>query len=172
MNAILGMTGLCMDTDVTPEQFECLDSIKQSAETLLALVDDILDLTKIEAGSLHVNLQPIFLKETLNQGLQGLAYRAQLKGLQLSCLVEDRVHNERIGDPTRLRQILLNLVGNSIKFTETGSIRISIELDSVDEPELLHFSVADTGIGIRKEMIPHLFDPFRQVRLQCGCVCS
>ena len=163
MNAIMGMTELALDTHLTPEQKEYLTTVRVSAESLLALINDILDFSKIEARKLELEQSPFDLRDTLTDTLKALAVRAQQKGLELACHVQSDVPDRLLGDPGRLRQILLNLVGNAIKFTEEGEVVLEGEIESRSKRELvLRFAVRDTGIGIPKEHQGKVFEAFAQ----------
>ncbi len=163
MNAILGLTELTLDTELTDEQREYLDTVKASADSLLEIINDILDFSKIEAGKLELDLREFSLRECLAQSTRGLQMRATEKGLSLACEVSPVIPERVVGDPGRLQQILVNLVGNAIKFTPVGEVRINVEPggSSGDGDELL-FSVRDTGIGIPPEKQAAIFESFTQ----------
>jgi signal transduction histidine kinase/ligand-binding sensor domain-containing protein/DNA-binding response OmpR family regulator len=165
MNGVLGMTGLVLDSDLQPEQREYLQMAKASADSLLVIINDILDFSKIEAGQLVIDPQEFDLRETLALAMKTLAFRAHQKGLELVCEVSDNVPQRLIGDSHRLGQILVNLVGNAIKFTDGGeiSVRASVEGSiAVGQPARTVFTVRDTGIGIPVEQQAHIFQPFKQ----------
>jgi signal transduction histidine kinase/ActR/RegA family two-component response regulator len=166
MNAILGMTELALTSDITPEQSRYLNTVKQSADALLQIIDDILDFSKIEAGKLDLHPSPFRLRDTLNDTLEVLAARAAEKDIELACQVTKRVPDMFLGDATRLRQIVMNLVGNSIKFTDHGEVFITVDLedDDVEAPSgiSLHFVVTDTGIGIPVDKQAMIFESFVQ----------
>ncbi|HEV8000381.1 MAG TPA: response regulator [Planctomycetaceae bacterium] len=163
MNGILGMTELLLDTELTAEQGESLDLVKSSAESLMRVINDILDYSKIEAGKLDLDPVEFQLRDALEDTLKTLALRAHRKGLELTCDIAADVPVRVIGDPGRLRQIVVNLVGNAIKFTETGEVVVRARLrnQSADGFQL-HFEVADTGIGVPLEKQKLIFDPFSQ----------
>ncbi len=163
MNGILGMTELLLDTKLTAEQHESLDLVKSSAESLLRVINDILDYSKIEAGKLDLDPVEFQLRDALEDTLKTLALRAHRKGLELTCEIGADVPARVVGDPGRLRQVLVNLVGNAIKFTEKGEVVVRAQLQKQsDDGYLLHFEVVDTGIGIPPEKQRLIFDPFSQ----------
>jgi signal transduction histidine kinase/CheY-like chemotaxis protein len=163
MNGIIGMTGLALDTDLTAEQREYLDLVKSSADALLTILNDILDFSKIEAGRLEFESVPFQLRDCLGDALKALAVRADVKGLELAHDVAPDVPDSLIGDPGRLRQVLLNLVGNAIKFTEAGEVVVTVEAGERTDGEVrLHVAVSDTGIGIPPETQARIFQPFTQ----------
>ena len=163
LNGILGMTELLLDTPLSAEQSEYLTMLKSSTDALLTLVDDILDFSKIEAGKVTLDRIEFMLPETLGDTLKALAVRAHLKGLELACHLAPEVPEYLVGDPGRLRQIVTNLLGNAIKFTEKGEVVVRVEVDSQSEDKVtLHFTVRDTGIGIPAEKQEIIFGAFEQ----------
>jgi two-component system, sensor histidine kinase and response regulator len=175
MNAILGMTELALDTPLTGEQREYLEIVKSSADALLKVIHDLLDFAKIEAGKLELDHTEFSLRHVLGETLRALALRAHRKGLELACQIQPEAPDALIGDAGRLRQILLNLVGNAIKFTERGEVVVrvgagaphtSTEPDQSvlgsQQSQFLHFSITDTGIGIPHEKQEKIFEAFEQ----------
>ena len=163
MNAIIGVTELALGTRLNREQREYLNTVRDSADSLLALINDILDFSKIEARKLRLEEAPFDLRDALADSLKALALRAQQKGLELVWHVRPDVPEMLVGDPGRLRQILLNLVGNAIKFTERGEVVVRAEAESLDGKEaVLRFAVSDTGIGIPEEQQQRVFEAFAQ----------
>ena len=164
MNAILGMTELALETQLTEEQENYLKMVKDSAESLLRLINDILDFSKMEAGRLDIYPIDFILRDSISETLHSLALRTSQKNVELLCHVLPNVPDALIGDPGRLRQIIVNLVGNSIKFTEKGEIEVKVELENeTDEEASLYFTVRDTGIGIPAAKQSLIFKAFEQV---------
>jgi two-component system, sensor histidine kinase and response regulator len=163
MNGVIGMTELVLDTELTSEQREYLRMVKASADSLLTIINDILDFSKIEAGKLDLDSIEFNLRQSLNNSVKLLAFRAQQKGLQMISYVQPEVPEVVVGDPGRLRQVLINLVGNAIKFTAEGHVEVRAELDWREQNKVsLHFSVGDTGMGIAAEKQQLIFEAFAQ----------
>ncbi len=163
MNGVIGMTELALDTDLTSEQREYLEIVKSSSESLLRVINDILDFSKIEAGKLMIEKISFNLNGMVSETLKALAVRAHAKGIELVCDIEPDVPAAVVGDPGRLRQILMNLIGNAIKFTEHGQVllRVSCEL-SAQSLQRFKFSVKDSGIGIAPSKLHSIFEAFSQ----------
>jgi PAS domain S-box-containing protein len=163
INAILGMTELVLDTELSPGQRDNLEIVRAATDSLLGLINDILDLSKIEAGRMSLEAIEFQLRDTIGDTLRTLAGRAGEKGLELAYCVAAEVPDAVVGDPGRLRQVLVNLVGNAVKFTEQGEVVVGVELESPPGEEAsLRFSVSDTGVGIPPEKQQTIFDPFVQ----------
>ena len=163
MNAILGMAELTLDTPLTDEQRNNLNVVLSSAEGLLNLINDLLDFSKIEAGRLEMEEADFSLRTVLNQTLRALALRAHKKGMELACQVEQEVPDGLVGDGKRLRQVVLNLIGNAIKFTEAGEVIVRVRAQETNsQAVVLDFEIADTGIGIAPEKQQTIFQAFEQ----------
>jgi signal transduction histidine kinase/CheY-like chemotaxis protein len=163
LNGVMGMTELALETELTAEQREYLETVKSSGDSLLTVINDILDFSKIEAGRIDLEAIDFDLRDCLETTLKTLALRADEKGLELLCEVAPEVPDLVRGDSSRLRQIVINLVGNAIKFTNRGEVALRVKSEAQEgENLLLHFTVADTGIGIPEEKRESIFDPFMQ----------
>ena len=164
LNAILGMTGLALQTDLQPDQQEYMELVRSSADALLILVNDILDFSKYEAGKLELHPEPFELRALLHDTLKPMAVKAAVNRLEFRCSVDADVPNNVVGDGYRLRQILLNLVGNAVKFTPAGKIEIQVRTRSAGHSKIvLQFTIKDTGIGIPLDKQAKIFEPFTQV---------
>ncbi len=163
MNAVIGLSELLENTPMNADQREYTLALKDSAESLLSLIDDILDFSKIEAGKLELSPTRFALRDTLGATLRTLGIRAHKKGLELLCRVAPDVPDALVGDSGRLRQIVVNLVGNAIKFTETGEILVDAEVEKEEGRDLrLRFEVSDTGVGVPRDKQALIFDAFQQ----------
>src|ERR1700722_9426743 len=163
MNGVIGMAELALDTDLTVEQRDYLETVKSSAESLLTIINDILDFSKIEAGHLELHPIRVNLRGDLEDAVRALALRAHEKGLELLCEWGPGVPDYVVGDAIRIRQVVVNLLGNAIKFTHRGEVALEVGLESaVDDEVVLHFVVRDTGIGIAEEKQQLIFDAFSQ----------
>jgi PAS domain S-box-containing protein len=164
MNAVIGMTGLLLDSPLTPAQREFAETIRRSGEVMLTLINDILDFSKIEAGRLDLENQAFDVFDCVESALDLFAMRSSQKEVELGYLVDDRVPPVVRGDATRVRQILVNLVGNAMKFTDAGSVLVVVEAEDPGEDQVeLRFEVRDTGVGIPRERMDRLFQSFSQV---------
>jgi PAS domain S-box-containing protein len=166
MNAVLGMTGLILETDLNDDQREMAQIVRISGESLLTIINDILDFSKIESGKLDLERQPFDLRGCVEETLDLLASNAAEKGINLACFVSGHTPARIIGDVTRVRQVLFNLIGNGLKFTEIGEVVVSVTSQVKDPATLLHeihFTVSDTGLGIPEDRLDSLFQSFNQV---------
>ena len=164
MNAVIGLTGLLLRTDLTPEQCDFVETIRSSGDSLLSLINDILDFSKIDSGKMDLESQPMDLRSCIESSIDLVATKASEKGVTLAYIIEKNTPETVTGDPTRLRQILTNLLSNAVKFTDKGDIEVSVsnkKLESANHE--IHFAVKDTGIGISEDEINRLFQPFTQL---------
>ncbi len=163
MNAIIGLTGLLQDRLIDEEPRELVDIIRGSADNLMSIINDVLDFSKIEAGKLAVDPIVFNLDDALGDVMKLLAPRAHEKHLELACQIDPRIPDFLNGDISRLRQIVMNLLGNAIKFTQQGDIVLAVKAESPESEEvILHFTVTDTGIGIPRDKLDQIFEPFTQ----------
>ena len=163
MNGVIGMTGLLLDTDLTPEQREYAETVRRSGDHLLMIINDILDFSKIEAGKMQLEIIDFDLRTAVDETMDLLAERAFSKGVNLACLFHADVPNALRGDPGRLRQILLNLISNAIKFTEQGEVVVTVTLvHHTEDQATVRVAVQDTGIGLSAEAQKYLFQSFSQ----------
>ena len=160
LNGILGMSELLLDTPLQPEQATYAKAVKTSGDTLLSLIEEILDFSKIEAGRLDLEARPFALGAMVEEIVELLAPRAQAKGLEIASSIDERLPMRVIGDIARLRQVLLNLAGNAVKFTEHGGVAVIVEPGA--EPDEIRFLVRDTGIGIAPDAQARIFEEFEQ----------
>ncbi len=163
MNAVIGMTELMLETSLTPTQREYLTMVQESGESLLSVINDILDFSKIEAGRLELENAAFDIRDIIGDTMKSLALRAHRKGLELACHISPEIPQLVLGDKNRLRQVIVNLVGNAVKFTDHGEVVLDATCDSRRDGEaLLHFAVRDTGIGIDENKLRTIFEPFEQ----------
>lgn len=164
MNAVIGLTGLLMRTNLTPEQRDFVETIRGSGDSLLSLINDILDFSKIDSGKMDLESQPMDLRSCIESSIDLVAIKASEKCIPLAYIIEKNVPETFTGDPTRLRQILTNLLSNAVKFTDKGEIDILVSSKKIKNVDYeIHFSIKDTGIGISREEINRLFQPFTQL---------
>ena len=164
MNGIIGMTGLVSDTDLDREQRECVDTIRASSEALLVVINDILDFSKIESGKLEIESTLFDLRDCVEEAVDTLALQATEKGLDIAYVIDKSMETTLLGDPTRLRQVVMNLIGNAVKFTGKGGVCVRVSLvEKSDDRLKAQFSIRDTGIGIPADRVDTLFDSFSQV---------
>ena len=163
LNGILGMTGLALETQLQADQREYLELVKSSAEALLSLVNDVLDFSKYEVGKLALDCVDFSLRALMRDVLRPMALRASVSGLIFESIVEDQVPDRLVGDPLRIGQVLRNLAGNAIKFTNEGKVTVRVRAESMEGSKItLCFSVSDTGIGVAPEKHQLIFEPFTQ----------
>jgi signal transduction histidine kinase/CheY-like chemotaxis protein/streptogramin lyase len=162
MNGVIGMTDLVLSTALTPDQREHLETARLSATSLLGIINDVLDFSKIEAGCLELNPIPFSLRQCVQQTMRIFMLDAAARKLSLKVQIEDTVPDQVVGDPDRLRQVLINLVGNAVKFTEQGGVTVRVTREAADAGVDLLFAVTDTGIGIPREKQDLIFEAFRQ----------
>ena len=163
LNGIIGMTELVLDTELKPGQLDLLSTVKTSADLLLGLLNDLLDFSKIDAGKLELGSAAFDPRACVEKMLNGLALRAHQRGLELTCRIAAEVPDSVVGDSVRVQQVIVNLVGNAIKFTHQGEVGIAVEVESGGDGQVtLHFSVRDTGIGILPAKQALIFEPFAQ----------
>ncbi len=163
MNGIIGMTGLLLDTDLTGEQRRYAETVRSSANSLLGLINDILDFSKIEAGQLEPEKIDFDLRHTLENAIDMMVVKANEAKLELACHIQPDVPTALIGDPVRVRQVIVNLIGNAIKFTEEGEVLARARVEKEEESAvILHFTVSDTGIGIAPDKLDTIFESFKQ----------
>ncbi len=163
MNAVIGLTGILLNSDLDPDKRECVEIIHSSGDALLAIINDILDYSKIEEGKGELESQPFNLSECIESSMDLVASKAREKNLDLACKVDDNVPENLMGDVTRLRQILVNLLSNAVKFTDAGKVSITVTSPQEDDRHEICFTVRDTGIGIPPERMNCLFQSFSQV---------
>ncbi len=163
MNGVIGMSGLLMDTELTPRQYEYADAVRRSGEALLTIINDILDFSKIEAGKVEIELTTVNVQDAVGDVLELLAERAHAKGLELAAMVDPRLPLGMLGDSGRIRQVLMNLTANAVKFTEHGEVVVRTRIsERTPSTTMVRFDVTDTGIGISQEAAKRLFKPFSQ----------
>ena len=164
MNAVIGMTSLLIeDETLTPEQKDFIETIRMSGDAMMVIINDILDFSKMQEDKVVLEVQPFDLRSCIEESLDLVASKAAEKGLNLAYFLPETVPKMIIGDPNRLRQILVNLLGNAVKFTERGEVELSVSSQELDGNYEVHFAVLDTGIGLTADQMDHLFQPFCQV---------
>lgn len=164
MNAVIGMTGLLINENLNAEQRDCVNTIRSSGEVMLEIINDLLDLSKIDGGMMELERQPFTLQDCIDEAIDLVAVNATVKDLKLGYSVEGGTPLMIIGDPARLRQILVNLLSNAVKFTEKGEVSVSLSsMELKGNSYDIHFAIKDTGIGIPQDKADRLFQPFSQV---------
>jgi signal transduction histidine kinase len=164
MNGVIGMTGLLLETELTPEQRDYVETVRTSGDTLLEIINDILDFSKIEAGRVRMETIDFSPKHVTEEAVELFSEPAANKGIELVLDVDINVPSNAIGDPGRLRQVLINLIGNAIKFTDSGEVVVRVHrMDSTGPGVLIHFEVADTGIGLSEEEQGRVFSTYSQI---------
>ncbi len=163
MNGVIGMAGLLNDTELTDDQRECLDMLKASADNMMLIINEILDISKIESGKLDFECIDFNLLNSLAETFKTIAVSAHEKGIEQTYSVSPEVPAIILGDPGRLRQVLINIAGNAVKFTESGNVALSVDVEAwAEDRVVLHFAMSDTGIGIHEDKKEHIFDTFTQ----------
>lgn len=164
MNAVIGMTGLLINENLNAEQRDCVNTIRSSGEVMLEIINDLLDLSKIDGGMMELERQTFALRDCIEEAIDLVAVNASEKGLRLGYSFENETPFVIIGDPARLRQILVNLLSNAVKFTEKGEVSVSLSSLMLEGSSCeIHFAIRDTGIGIPRDKAGRLFQPFSQV---------
>ncbi|HWQ18780.1 MAG TPA: PAS domain S-box protein [Methanotrichaceae archaeon] len=163
MNAVIGMTSILLEEDLTPEQKDYIETIRNGGEAMLVLISDLLDLTKVEKEKVALEHQPFSLRSCIEESLEQVSAQANKKGLSLNCTTRYGTPDAFVGDPGRLRQVLVNLLSNAVKFTDVGEISVSVSSRAAGEKHQIQFEVKDTGIGIPPDKMDQLFRPFSQV---------
>lgn len=162
LNGILGMTDLALATGLTAEQREYMQTARSSGEGLLSLLNNLLDFSKIEAGAMALNLQPFNFRDCVADSARPVIFSLNAKDLTFSCQIDEAIPARLLGDSLRLKQILINLLGNAAKFTETGGVAVSVDMTAKGKYQLLHFRIEDTGIGIPRQKQAAIFEAFQQ----------
>jgi PAS domain S-box-containing protein len=164
MNAVIGITDLLLDDGLTPEQMDHIETIRNSGEVLLSIINDILDLSKFEGGMMGLESHPFDLRSSVDDAMDLVAVSASAKGLKMTCTVDQITPAAILGDPVRLRQILVNLLSNAVKFTDEGEVAVYVSSKNLEDNRYeIHFAIKDSGIGIPKDRVDRLFQPFSQV---------
>ena len=163
MNGVMGMNSLLLETELDGKQRKLSEMVKKSADSLLRVVNDILDFSKIEAGKMDLEIVPFKIEEIVSEVIQTISFQSKKKGLAIESAIDGQLPDSLLGDPTRLKQLLLNFGSNAVKFTESGGVTISVnQLKKTDDGYEVKFSVHDTGVGIPKDKLGGIFDPFKQ----------